>query len=153
MALINLALVDLQYVGSKVQNMACVKRFTCSAASISFDIGVKAASMEQTMDIMNLAVNKGTAGWGMDTGYEAQNTKELSVLIHLDLVVRLQVSMKAMINNCCQGGSLVTGILTGDVKLMGQSLDSDVIIEPVRGPLIPGMLAVKAAAKAAGACL
>ncbi len=37
------------------------------------------------------------------------------------------------------------------MKLIGQSLDSDVIIEPVRGPLIPGMLSVKEAAKSAGA--
>ena len=44
----------------------------------------------------------------------------------------------------------VAGILTGDAELVGQSLDSDVIIEPVRGPLIPGFAAVKAAAKAAG---
>ncbi len=44
----------------------------------------------------------------------------------------------------------VTGILTGDISLIGRSLDSDVIVEPVRGPLIPGMLHVKAAAKAAG---
>ncbi len=44
----------------------------------------------------------------------------------------------------------VAGILTGDAALVGQSLDSDVIIEPVRGPLIPGFAAVKAAAKAAG---
>lgn len=33
---------------------------------------------------------------------------------------------------------------------MGESLDRDMIIEPVRGPLIPGMMAVKEAAKAAG---
>jgi homoserine kinase len=45
----------------------------------------------------------------------------------------------------------VAGILTGDVKLVGQALDSDIVIEPVRGPLIPGMMAVKEAAKAAGA--
>lgn len=38
------------------------------------------------------------------------------------------------------------------MKLIGQALDSDVIIEPVRAPLIPGMSAVKEAAKAAGAC-
>ena len=44
----------------------------------------------------------------------------------------------------------MAGILTGDIKLIGQSLDSDVIIEPTRAPLIPGMLAVKEAAKAAG---
>jgi homoserine kinase len=35
-------------------------------------------------------------------------------------------------------------------ELLGSALDSDVIIEPVRAPLIPGMLAVKEAAKAAG---
>jgi hypothetical protein len=46
--------------------------------------------------------------------------------------------------------SQVAGILQGDVRLIGQALDSDVIIEPVRGPLIPGMMAVKEAAKAAG---
>jgi len=46
----------------------------------------------------------------------------------------------------------VAGILNGDSKLLGQALDSDVIVEPVRGPLIPGLLAVKEAAKAAGRC-
>ncbi len=44
----------------------------------------------------------------------------------------------------------VAGILRGDVRLIGESLDRDVIIEPARGPLIPGMMAVKEAAKAAG---
>jgi len=46
----------------------------------------------------------------------------------------------------------VAGILAGNAALVGKSLDSDVIIEPVRGPLIPGFAAVKAAAKAAGTC-
>jgi hypothetical protein len=36
------------------------------------------------------------------------------------------------------------------LELLGSALDSDVITEPVRAPLIPGMLAVKEAAKAAG---
>ena len=40
--------------------------------------------------------------------------------------------------------------MTGNAALVGQSLDSDIIVEPVRGPLIPGFAAVKAAAKAAG---
>lgn len=44
----------------------------------------------------------------------------------------------------------MAAILTGDAKLLGQALDSDQIIEPVRAPLIPGMLEVKEAAKAAG---
>lgn len=66
-------------------------------------------------------------------------------------VLPKEVPMKSMINNCCQGGSLVAGILQGNIRLIGESLDSDIIIEPVRGPLIPGMMAVKEAAKAAGA--
>lgn len=45
----------------------------------------------------------------------------------------------------------MAAILMGDAQLLGSALDSDVIIEPVRAPLIPGMLAVKEAAKAAGA--
>ena len=44
----------------------------------------------------------------------------------------------------------VAGILTGNAALVGKALDSDIIIEPVRGPLIPGFAAVKAAANAAG---
>ena len=49
------------------------------------------------------------------------------------------------------GGSLVAGILTGDAALIGKALDSDAIVEPVRGPLIPGFAAVKEAAHGAGA--
>lgn len=56
-----------------------------------------------------------------------------------------------VINNCAMGGSLVAGILTGDAALIGKALDSDAIVEPVRGPLIPGFQAVKEAAHAAGA--
>lgn len=44
----------------------------------------------------------------------------------------------------------MAAILTGNAQLLGAALDSDVIVEPVRGPLIPGMMEVKAAAKAAG---
>ncbi len=51
---------------------------------------------------------------------------------------------------CSMGGSLVAGILTGSPALLGLALDSELIVEPVRGPLIPGFSAVKEAAKAAG---
>ena len=44
----------------------------------------------------------------------------------------------------------VAGILQGCAKATGRALDSDCIIEPVRGPLIPGFAAVKKAAKDAG---
>jgi hypothetical protein len=32
----------------------------------------------------------------------------------------------------------VAGILRGDAAMLGHALDSDAIVEPVRGPLIPG---------------
>ncbi len=38
----------------------------------------------------------------------------------------------------------------GDAAVIGKALDSDAIVEPVRGPLIPGFQAVKEAAHAAG---
>lgn len=66
-------------------------------------------------------------------------------------VLPKQVPMSSLVNNCAMGASLVCGILTGDAALIGKSLDSDVIIEPVRGPLIPGFMAVKEAAREAGA--
>jgi len=66
-------------------------------------------------------------------------------------VLPQEVPFKSMINNSCQGGALVAAILTGNTKLLGAALDSDVIIEPVRAPLIPGMTLVKQAAKEAGA--
>ena len=48
---------------------------------------------------------------------------------------------------CC---AQVAGILLGSAEATGRALDSDCIVEPVRGPLIPGFAAVKRAAKAAG---
>lgn len=66
-------------------------------------------------------------------------------------VLPSSVPFKSMINNSLQGGALVASILRGDVQNLGRALDSDVIIEPTRGPLIPGFMAVKDAAKAAGA--
>jgi homoserine kinase len=61
-----------------------------------------------------------------------------------------QVPFKSLIANSVQGGTLVAAVLNGDVALLGAALDSDVVVEPVRAPLIPGMPAVKDAAKAAG---
>lgn len=47
----------------------------------------------------------------------------------------------------------VAGILLGDAAQLGRALNSDVIVEPVRGPLIPGFTAVKEAALSAGLSL
>eukprot|EP00192_Tetraselmis_astigmatica_P013162 CAMPEP_0117665380 /NCGR_PEP_ID=MMETSP0804-20121206/9778_1 /TAXON_ID=1074897 /ORGANISM="Tetraselmis astigmatica, Strain CCMP880" /LENGTH=319 /DNA_ID=CAMNT_0005472787 /DNA_START=281 /DNA_END=1240 /DNA_ORIENTATION=- len=66
-------------------------------------------------------------------------------------VLPAEVPFKSMINNSLHGGSLVASILTGDAVNLGKSLNSDIIIEPTRGPLIPGFQAVKEAANGAGA--
>ena len=44
----------------------------------------------------------------------------------------------------------MAGILLGSAAQLGKALNSDVIIEPVRGPLIPGFANVKKAALGAG---
>lgn len=41
--------------------------------------------------------------------------------------------------------------MQGDARLVGRALGSESIVEPVRAPLIPGFMAVKAAAVEAGA--
>jgi homoserine kinase len=66
-------------------------------------------------------------------------------------VLPKEVAMPKLVNNCSMGATLVAGILEGDAALVGRALDSDWIIEPVRGPLIPGFMDVKQAAKDSGA--
>ena len=61
------------------------------------------------------------------------------------------VPSPAWIANSTQGASLVAGVLAGDARLVGAALSADCIVEPARGPLIPGFAAVKEAALAAGA--
>jgi len=79
------------------------------------------------------------------------STSSSSLLLLLLLLLLLMLLFLLLLSSLmhCKWWQ-VAGILTGDAALVGQSLDSDVIIEPVRGPLIPGFAAVKAAAKAAG---
>jgi homoserine kinase len=62
-----------------------------------------------------------------------------------------EITMKTHVANCAAGAGLVAGILTGDAAMLGAALGDDTIVEPARGPLIPGFVAVKAAAMAAGA--
>ncbi|CAM6071093.1 unnamed protein product [Sphagnum tenellum] len=66
-------------------------------------------------------------------------------------VLPKEITMKKHIANCSQASALVTAILQGDSHLLGAALSSDTIVEPQRAPLIPGMGAVTAAAKNAGA--
>mmetsp|Transcript_26650 Transcript_26650/g.44650 ORF Transcript_26650/g.44650 Transcript_26650/m.44650 type:complete len:418 (+) Transcript_26650:430-1683(+) len=60
------------------------------------------------------------------------------------------IDFKQHTHNCSAGASLVSGILLGDLELLGQGMHTDCIVEPARAPLIPGFKAVKAAAMEAG---
>ncbi|KAH7669336.1 Galactokinase/homoserine kinase protein [Dioscorea alata] len=62
-----------------------------------------------------------------------------------------EVGMKEHIRNSSQAAALVAAVLQGDARVLGSALSSDVIVEPKRAPLIPGMAAVKVAAMEAGA--
>ena len=61
------------------------------------------------------------------------------------------VRMKDHVFNSSQAAALVAAVVQGDVRILGSALSSDVIVEPRRAPLIPGMLGVKKAALEAGA--
>lgn len=86
-----------------------------------------------------------------DLWFVLVNPKFEAPTAEMRAVLPKQVPMKSAIHNCSMGGSLVASILTGDVAGLGRALDSDCIVEPVRGPLIPGFMAVKEAARNAGA--
>ena len=47
-------------------------------------------------------------------------------------------------------GVQISGIHSGDVRKIGAALNAEAVIEPVRGPLIPGFAAVKKAARSSG---
>lgn len=97
------------------------------------------------LDIQQLLFAKG------DLFFVLVNPKFEAPTAQMRAVLPQVVPMAAAINNCAMGASLIAGIMSGDAALVGKALDSDVIVEPVRGPLVPGFAAVKAAAKAAGA--
>ena len=65
-------------------------------------------------------------------------------------MLRKQVPLADAVSQWGNLAALVASLYTGDLALMGRSLD-DLIAEPVRAVLIPGFAAVKAAALAGGA--
>lgn len=81
------------------------------------------------------------------------------VLIHPDVVVntaearrrmRSEIALCDVVRQLGNAGSFLAGMLTGDIRRMGDSLE-DVIAEPARGPMIPCFDEAKAAALQAGA--
>ncbi|KAK1296521.1 hypothetical protein QJS10_CPB15g00211 [Acorus calamus] len=62
-----------------------------------------------------------------------------------------EVAMAEVVHNSAQVAALVAAVLGGDARGVGSAMSADVIVEPRRAPLIPGMAAVKAAAVKAGA--
>ncbi|KAI4323696.1 hypothetical protein L6164_023281 [Bauhinia variegata] len=62
-----------------------------------------------------------------------------------------EIGMPHHVWNSSQAGALVASVLQGDLVGLGKAMSSDIIVEPRRAPLIPGMEAVKKAAIEAGA--
>ncbi|CAM0907093.1 unnamed protein product [Alopecurus aequalis] len=62
-----------------------------------------------------------------------------------------QVQMAHHVRNSSQAAALVAAVQQGNAAGIGSAMSSDCIVEPTRAPLIPGMVAVKAAALKAGA--
>ena len=62
----------------------------------------------------------------------------------------LQVPLGLALAQAANVAAMVAALLQGDLALLGRALD-DGIAEPARAPLLPGFVAAKAAARAAGA--
>lgn len=60
------------------------------------------------------------------------------------------ISMEKMVRNVGHASSMIVGILTGDLNLLGRSM-MDAVVEPERAKLIPGYWKVKKEALGAGA--
>jgi len=60
------------------------------------------------------------------------------------------ISMEKLVSNVGNASSMIVGILTGDLGLLGRSM-MDSVVEPERAKLIPGYLKVKKEALMAGA--
>lgn len=65
-------------------------------------------------------------------------------------VLPASVSRELALHQAAQVGAIVAAAASGDAALFGRAID-DRLAEPVRAPLLPGFLAAKAAALAAGA--
>ena len=67
------------------------------------------------------------------------------------LVVPRMVPLQKLVYNVGQAAAMVSGFATGDIELIGKSMN-DSVAEPARAPLIPGYTKVKNKALGAGAC-
>lgn len=105
--------------------------------------GITFIRSNTTLDVHRLPVPKGL----------------FAVVIHPDVqiltkdarnVLRAEVQLKQVIEQTGNLGGLIIGLFTGNIDLIGRSLQ-DVIIEPQRAKLIPHFHEVKEAALTAGA--
>jgi homoserine kinase len=74
---------------------------------------------------------------------------ELSTAAARKVIRDHQYSITEVVTNLGNLGAFVAALHAGDVALLGRSVE-DVLVEPLRAPLIPGFPDVKSAARAAG---
>jgi len=66
------------------------------------------------------------------------------------LLAGRQFPLDAAVANAANLAAFVAALYRGDIALLGRSIE-DHLVEPIRAPLVPGFVAVKAAALAGGA--
>jgi homoserine kinase len=107
-----------------------------------------------TLDLQRLPYGAAAAAAGRapdDLYFVLVNPRFEAPTAEMRAALSATVPMASAVRNGAWGASLVAGILNGDAAALGAGLGADCIVEPVRGPLIPGFMAVKEAAGAAGA--
>lgn len=95
------------------------------------------------LDIIPIAAPKGLCAAVVHPQIEVKTADARGIL-------RKEIALADAITQWGNVAGLVAGLLKGDLKLVGRSLE-DVVIEPIRSILIPGYEEAKAAAVSAGA--
>lgn len=145
-----------QLVPAGLESEAAVSGFHADNIAPALMGGFVLIRSAEPLDVRQLSFGGGSA----KTSSESKENTLFFALVNpvfeaptaeMRAVLPQSVPMKSAVSNCAAGGALVAAILLGDAERLGEALGADAIVEPVRGPLIPGFSAVKRAAAEAGA--
>ena len=109
-------------------------------------------SYKPSLIMHELSVHRGTADavdaglwFGLVTPVFEAPTREMRKALPAE------IPMSEFINNTAGAATLCAALAKGDVETVGRAMANDVVVEPRRGPLIPGFDKVKQAAMSHGA--
>ena len=153
-------LSNQQLVPAGLESEAAVSGFHADNIAPALMGGFVLIRSAEPLDVRELAFGGGRGGGSRENNEENTSPALFFALVNpvfeaptaeMRAVLPKEVPMGAAVSNCASGGALVAAILLGDAVKLGEALGADAIVEPVRGPLIPGFAAVKQAAAEAGA--